>query len=82
MNVQIPPPKVSVEVEQYLDDELLGRCAKDATRQPLDEEGVFLLYALAARVYQIGFTDGALSIAERERGKARRYRSATKGGDQ
>ncbi len=74
MNTHIPPPKVAVEVEQYLDDDE-ALCAKDATLQPLDEDRVFLLYMLAARLYQIGFSDGAVSIAKRERGKARRSRN-------
>jgi len=67
----VEPFAVAQLVEQYASDEIRD-AAKYSNRAPLDESGVYSLHTLAARIYQLGFNEGA--SVERWRNAEQRHR--------
>lgn len=64
MSVPIEPNDVVRLIEEYIDDERRA-AEKSETRTPLDEEGIYRLHSVAARVYALGFYDGTCAANER-----------------
>lgn len=67
----IEPPEVVEMVEQYVDQKLQEASMYD-NRTPLDEDGVFSMHLLAARIYAAGFAAGETAQALRWSAGARR----------
>lgn len=67
------PPKVAMEVEEYVRSELNDH-ERFSNREPLDDSGVYSLHILAARIYAMGQEDGERVAGERHRGERARER--------
>lgn len=71
MSVPIEPNEVVHLIEEYIDDERRA-AEKPETRTPLDEEGIYRLHSVAARVYALGFYDGTCVANERHNRRRQR----------
>ena len=68
---RILPRSLIEAVDRYVEREL-DDAAKYDNKHPLDEDGIWSLHTLAAKIYAVGWGDG--EAAERERMRAERAR--------
>lgn len=66
MTLPIEPNEVVHLIEGYVEDE----------RAPLDEDAIYRLHAVAAKVYALGFYDGTCVANERNNRRRGRDRAA------
>ncbi|KQU49267.1 hypothetical protein ASG84_26310 [Rhodococcus sp. Leaf278] len=73
MSTPIEPNAVVQLIEQYIDDE--HRAAERAdNKTALDEDGIYGLHNVAAKVYALGFYDGTCVANERHNRRRGRER--------